>query len=277
MVKNPREGDWRAPNPRGAPDGSADGMWVDTHLHLDAPAFDADRDAVITRAAAAGVGLMISAGTSVEGSRRALALADRYANVRVAVGIHPDEAGTADPAALDVLAGLVRHPRVVAIGEVGLDYVRAATPRTVQAQAFQAQVRLARREGLPIVIHNREAHDDVERILREEGAARVVCHCFSGTPETALRWAEAGWMISLAGPLTFSNAGSLREIAQRVPASRLLVETDAPYLAPVPRRGRRCEPAFLVHTAQALAALRGVSSEILEAVLEENSRRVFGV
>jgi TatD DNase family protein len=252
-------------------------MWIDTHLHLDAPAFNVDRDAVIARAAAAGLGVLISAGTSVEGSREALALAERHTAVRAAVGIHPDAADTADAGALDSVAALARHPLVVAIGEIGLDYVRAGTPREVQQQAFRAQVRLACDLGLPVVVHNREAHADVERILREESAKRVVCHCFSGPAETAEQWAEAGWMISLAGPLTFPNAGSLREIAKRVPADRLLVETDAPYLAPVPFRGRRCEPAFIIYTAQALADLRGMRREALEAVLEENSRRVFGL
>ncbi len=252
-------------------------MWIDTHLHLDAPAFDTDRDEVVSRAAAAGVGVLIPAGTSVEGSRQALALADRYAGVRVAVGIHPDAAASADGAALEALAELSRHPKVVASGEIGLDYVRADTPRDVQRQAFRAQVRLANQRGLPVVIHNRDAHEDVAGILHEEGATRVVCHCFSGPADTAVRWAQAGWMISLAGPLTFPTAGSLRDVARRVPADRLLVETDAPYLAPVPFRGRRCEPAFIVHTARAMAELRGISNEALEAILDANARRVFGL
>lgn len=251
-------------------------MWVDAHLHLDVPAFDADRDAVLARAGAAGVGLMVSAGTSVEGSRRVLALADRCATVRAAVGIHPGSAATADAAALDALAELARHPSVVAIGEIGLDYhARSSVPREIQAEAFRAQVRLAQRERLPVIVHNRDAHDDVERILREEGMSRVVCHCFTGTLDIALRWAEAGWMLSLAGLLTFASAGPLRDVARGVPADRLLVETDAPYLAPVPFRGRRCEPAFLVYTARNLADLRGVSIDALEAILQKNATRVF--
>lgn len=252
-------------------------MLVDAHLHLDAPAFDADRDAVLARAEAAGVGLMVSAGTSLGGSRQALALAERHPRVRAAVGIHPESADRVDDAALEALGVLARHPRVVAIGEVGLDYVRGRVARPRQVAAFRAQVCLAVRAGLPVVVHNREAHEDVERILRDEGAARVVCHCFSGPPETAVRWAEAGWMISLAGPLTFASAGSLRDVARRVPPDRLLVETDAPYLAPVPMRGRRCEPAFLVHTARALAELRGAQYDKVEAILERNARAVFGV
>jgi TatD DNase family protein len=252
-------------------------MLVDAHLHLDAPAFDADRGAVLARAEAAGVGLMVSAGTSLEGSRQALALAERYPRVRAAVGVHPESADRVDDDALEALGALARHPRVVAIGEVGLDYVRARVARPRQVSAFRAQVRLAVRAGLPVVVHDREAHEDVERILREEGAVRVVCHCFSGPPETAVRWAEAGWTISLAGPLTFAHAGSLRDVARRVPPDRLLVETDAPYLAPAPMRGRRCEPAFLVHTVRALAELRGVEYDRVEAILERNARAVFGV
>lgn len=252
-------------------------MWIDTHLHLDAPEFAPDLDAVLARASAAGIGLMVTAGTSVDGSRRALTLSERYPQVRVAVGIHPASADTADSRALDEIAGLARRPGVIAIGEVGLDYVRERVPRRIQIAAFRAQVRLARREDLPLVVHTREAFDDVEEILKEEGAVRVIAHCFTGTPETALRWASAGWMLSFAGPLTFANAESLREAARRVPADRILVETDAPYLAPVPVRGRRCEPAFLVHTAQVLATIRGLAPASLEAMLEDNMRRTFRV
>jgi TatD DNase family protein len=252
-------------------------MWVDVHLHLDAAAFDADRDEVVARAGAAGVGLMVSAGTSLEGSRRVLALAERYPTLRAAVGIHPASAGDAGPSDLEALSELVRHSRVVAVGEVGLDYVRAGSPREVQIEIFRAQVRLARSHGLPLVVHNRGAHEDVGRILEEEGATLVVLHCFSGTPEVAIRWAEAGWMLSFAGPLTFANAGALREVARAVPADRVLVETDAPYLAPAPFRGRRCEPAYLVHTARELARLRGIPPDRLEGILEQNVRRLFTI
>jgi TatD DNase family protein len=252
-------------------------MWIDAHLHLDAPAFDADRDRVIDRAASAGVALMVSAGTSVDGSRRALALAEGYASVVAAVGIHPEAAESAIQEDFEVLAGLARHPRAVAIGEVGLDYYRDRAPRHVQIAVFRSQIRLARDVGLPLVVHDREAHADVEQILRDEGADRVILHCFSGTPEMALRCAAAGWTISFAGPLTFAKSSSLREAARSLPIERLLVETDAPYLAPPPFRGRRCEPAFLIHTAHALAAARGMEIETLAAALEENARRVFAL
>jgi TatD DNase family protein len=252
-------------------------MWIDAHLHLDAPAFDADRGQVIDRAASAGVALMVSAGTSLDGSRRALALAERYASIVAAVGIHPEAAGSALQEDFEALAVLARHPRAVAIGEVGLDYYRDHTPHPVQIAAFRSQIRLARDAGLPLVVHDREAHADVEQVLRDEGAVRVVLHCFSGTPEMALRCAAAGWTISFAGPLTFAKSSSLREAARSLPLERMLVETDAPYLAPEPFRGRRCEPAFLIHTAHALAAAREIDVGTLAAALEQNARRVFAL
>jgi TatD DNase family protein len=252
-------------------------MWIDAHLHLDAAEFEPDRDEVVARAAAAGVGLMVSAATTVAGAERLLALTRRYPAVRAAVGVHPEHAGEVDAAAIDALERLVPDRAVVAIGEIGLDYVRGLAAKTAQIDAFRTQVRLARRLDLPVVVHDREAHDDVERILREEGASKVVLHCFSGPPEMAVRCAAAGWMVSLAGPVTFKNAGSLRDVARNLPDDRLLVETDAPYLSPAPVRGRRCEPAFVVHTARAIAALRGVPLDALEAVVERNARRAFGV
>jgi TatD DNase family protein len=251
-------------------------MWIDTHLHLDAPPFDADRAEIIARATAAGVHLMVSAATSIEGSRSVIALAELYPSVVAAVGIHPESADSA-AGTIDELATLARHPRVVAIGEVGLDYYRDRVARPVQRDAFRAQIRLARDTGLALVVHDRDAHDDVESLLRDEGAGRVILHCFSGTLEMALRCAAAGWMVSLAGPLTFPKSSALREIAARLPLDRMLVETDAPYLSPVPFRGRRCEPAFLIHTAHALATIREMDDETLAAALVQNARQVFGL
>jgi TatD DNase family protein len=252
-------------------------MWIDAHVHLDADPFDTDCDAVVARAVAAGVTLMVSAGTSVEGSRRAIALAERHPSVVAAVGIHPDAAGNATPAAFEALATLAQHPRVVAIGEVGLDYYRDHVPRATQIEVFRAQIRLARETGLPLVVHDREAHADLERILTDEGVARAVLHCFSGSPEMALRCAAAGWTLSFAGPLTFAKSSGLREVAASVPLDQVLVETDAPYLAPEPWRGRRCEPAYVIHTARTLASVRGMDSEALAAALAQNARRVFGL
>lgn len=252
-------------------------MWIDAHLHLDALPFDADRAAIVERATAAGVHLMVSAGTSIESSRGLIGLAEHHSSVVAAVGIHPEAADNVTGAALDELALLVRHPRVVAVGEVGLDYYRDRVARPIQREAFRDQIRLARDAGLALVVHDRDAHDDVEHLLRDEGATRVVLHCFSGTLEMALRCAAAGWMISMAGPLTFRKSAGLRELAARIPLDRILVETDAPYLSPEPFRGRRCEPAFLVHTAHALAMIREMDDEVLAAALAQNARRVFGL
>lgn len=250
-------------------------MWVDAHLHLHDPAFDADREAVLARALAVRVGFMVSAGTSVESSAEAVGLAERYPQVWAAVGIHPASAAAASSREVERIEELARHPRVVAVGEIGLDYVRAPASVPVQVELYRAQVRLARRVGLPVVVHNRGADVDVERILVEEGATAVVMHCVSGPWEAAARWAARGWMLSFAGSVTFPAAAEVRESVRRAPVDRILVETDAPYLAPVPLRGRRCEPAFVVHTAQALADLRGVSVNAVEEVVERNARRVF--
>ena len=252
-------------------------MWIDAHLHLDAAEFDSDRNDVVARAAAAGVAWMVSATTTVAGAERLLAMTRRYPSVRAAVGVHPERAGEVDAAAIDALERFARDQAVVAIGEIGLDYARGAAAKSVQTEAFRAQIRLARRLDLPVVVHDREAHDDVEGILTEEGATKVILHCFSGPPEMAARCAAAGWMISIAGPVTFRNAGSLREVARAVPEDRLLIETDAPYLSPMPLRGRRNEPAFLVHTARAIADLRGISAGGLEAAVERNARKIFPV
>jgi TatD DNase family protein len=252
-------------------------VWIDAHVHLDAPEFEGDRDEVVARAAAAGVTLMISAATSISDAERVVALTRRYLGVRAAVGIHPAHATEADAASLAALERIARSPSVVALGEIGLDYARGAHNRAAQVAAFRAQLRLARRLALPVVVHDREAHEDVEGILQDEGASKVMLHCFSGAPEMAVRCAAAGWMISLAGPVTFQNAADLRETARRVPADRLLIETDAPYLSPVPMRGRRCEPAYLTYTARTVAALREITLESLAGAVGRNAQELFGV
>jgi TatD DNase family protein len=252
-------------------------MWVDAHLHLDAPEFAADRDDIVARAASAGVELMISAATSAADADQVVGLARRYPGVRAAVGIHPEHAAAATAASLDAVERAARQPEIVAIGEIGLDYFHGARDKAAQVEAFCLQIRLARRLRLPVVVHDREAHDDVERILQDEGASKVMLHCFSGPAEMAARCAARGWMISIAGPVTYRNAGALREIARTLPEERLLIETDAPYLSPVPMRGRRCEPAFLVHTGRAIAALRETAPESLARAVSRNARAFFGV
>lgn len=249
----------------------------DSHLHLDDDAFEPDREAVLARARAAGVRGFLTVGTSLEGSRRALALAEQHADVWAAVAIHPHEAGEATPEAMETLAALAHHPKVVAIGETGLDYFRHFAPRDVQQEAFRAHLGLALRFGLPVVVHNRDAHADVLRILEEEAPPRVIMHCFSGSLETARTCLDRGYYLGLGGPLTYRNARRVLEVVRLVSPDRLLLETDAPYLPPEPHRGRRNEPAYLPLMARAAADARGVAAGTVAELTTVNAREVFGL
>jgi TatD DNase family protein len=249
----------------------------DTHLHLDDEAFAHDREAVLHRARAAGVRGFLTIGTSLASSRRAIALADRHPDVYAAVAIHPHEAPAATPEALAELAGLAGHPRVVAIGETGLDYYRDFAPKDLQAEAFRAHLALARRLRLPVIIHNRDAHWDVLRILAEEPPPGVIMHCFSGSVEIARRCLDCGYYIGMDGPLTYRNARRALEVVAFVPPDRLLLETDAPYLPPEPHRGVRNEPAFLPLIAEAAARARGVFPGTVAELTTINAREAFGL
>jgi len=246
----------------------------DSHLHLEDEAFDADRGQVLARARAAGVVGMITVGSDVASSAAAVALADRHRDVHAAVGVHPQEAEQATAEAMDELRRMAAHPRVVAIGETGLDYVRGPDGE-MQRRAFRQHLRLAAELDLPVIIHCREASGDVLAILGEWGAVRAVMHAFSGSVETARRCVDAGYAISLGGPVTYRNARQVLEVARWVPAAALLLETDAPVLTPEPFRGRRNEPAYLGHIAARLAALRGATPGEIAAVTTANARRVF--
>lgn len=247
---------------------------VDSHCHLDM--LDEPR-AALEEALRAGVEGVIAVGIDLASSAAAVAAASASPRVWAAVGVHPHEAASLDGPALARLEELARRPRVVAVGECGLDYYRDRAPRDRQREAFVAQVALARRLGLPLVVHVREAADDAFAILtREAVGVPVVLHCFS-LPDRLEECLARGWYLGFAGNVTFRNAGDLRAAAARVPADRLLVETDAPFLAPVPQRGRRNRPAWLVHTAALLAEVRGESPEALAAATTANAGRVFGV
>jgi TatD DNase family protein len=250
---------------------------IDTHCHLDVPQFDVDRAEVLQRAAAAGVGTMVVPGISLEALPRVLALAEAQTNVYAAVGVHPHEAATWTPEAIDILRAGVKHPKVVAVGEIGLDYYYPEPPREVQHVAFRAQVGFAAEVGLPIIVHDRESHGDILAILQQELARDVggVMHCFSGSAEFARECVAVGMYISFAGPVTFKNAEKLQAAAASVPLERLLIETDSPYLAPVPHRGKRNEPAHVVHVAEKLAQLRGISTPELIRITSDNARRLF--
>jgi TatD DNase family protein len=258
-------------------------MFVDSHAHIDGEEFDADREEVLARAREAGVRAILNVGTGDPHGgnfERAVALAEKHEGVYAAVGVHPHDAKLYTEAAERLLLEFVRGGRVVAVGEMGLDYHYDNSPREVQREVFARQLRLAREEGLPVIIHSRDADEETLEILRAEcaGAARGgVMHCFGGGPALAEGALSLGFYISFAGNVTFKKAGALREVALTVPLERLLVETDCPYLAPVPHRGRRNEPAYVAATARFLAELRGVSAEELGRATSENFSRLFGV
>ncbi len=256
---------------------------IDSHCHIAGPEFADDLDAVVARARTAGVSaaLTILAADDDAELARAAAVADRWPDVRFSIGVHPHNAGpfAADPAraAARVAAALDAQPRARAVGEIGLDYHYDLSPREAQRDVFRAQLQLARQRCLPVVIHTREADADTFEILEQEGAAEVggVVHCFTGDRAAAARAITLGFHISLSGIVTFPKALELKEVARAVPLDRLLVETDSPYLAPVPHRGRRNEPAYVAQVADAVARLRGIAPDELRAATARNFQRLF--
>lgn len=254
-------------------------MLVDSHCHLDFPDFAEEMPDVLARARNADVGLMLTICTHVTRFERVLAVAEAYDNVYCTVGIHPHEAGKEPAIDAARLITLAQHPKVVGFGETGLDYFYEHSPRAEQQRSFRAHIGAARETGLPVVIHTRDADADTAAILREEmeeGAFPGLIHCFSSGPELAALAIEFGLYVSLSGIITFKGAEALRETVRALPLDRILVETDAPYLAPVPKRGKRNEPAFVAHTAAKLAEIRGVTPETIAAATTENFLRLFG-
>jgi len=253
-------------------------MLVDSHCHLDFPDFAADLDGVISRAADAGVGTLLTICTHITRFEQVRAVAERFDNVYCTVGIHPHEAGSEPETGAGRLIQLAQHPKVVGLGETGLDFFYDHAPREQQEKAFRAHIEAARQTGLPIIIHTRDADRDMMRILREEagkGAFPGLIHCFSSSRELAELAIEIGLYISLSGIFTFKTAEPIREIVRGLPLERLLVETDAPFLAPIPLRGKRCEPAFVAHTAKRLAEELGLSPEDLAELTTSNFFRLF--
>ncbi|WLR98712.1 TatD family hydrolase [Shinella sumterensis] len=253
-------------------------MLIDTHCHLDFPDFAAERDDIVARAHAAGVKQMITISTRVRKFPDLLAIAETYPSVFCSVGTHPHNADEELDITVAELVALSRHPRVVAIGEAGLDYFYDNAPRDAQAIGLRNHIAAARETGLPLVIHSRSADEDMAAILTEEtgkGAFPFLLHCFSSGPDLARVGVELGGYISFSGILTFPKSEELREIAKTVPPERMLVETDAPYLAPKPFRGKRNEPAYVAHTAAVLAETIGVSTEDIARMTTENAFRIF--
>jgi TatD DNase family protein len=251
---------------------------VDSHCHLDMPEFDADRDEVVARAKEAGLIEVLVVGGVDENvaHRRALDVAGRY-GLPATAGVHPHEAKLADERIYDELRGLARDGRLVAIGEIGLDYHYDHSPRDVQREVFRRQIRLARDSGLPVVVHTREADGDTAEILQNEGAGETggVIHCFTGGEELAERALAIGFYLSFSGIVTFPRAETIQHVARACPEDRLLVETDAPFLAPTPYRGRRNEPAFVREVARKVAELRGVEPRELASTVRRNYARLF--
>jgi TatD DNase family protein len=259
-------------------------VFIDSHCHIDGPEYDADREEVIARARDAGVTTMLNVGTGDPNSgafERAVELAKQHEHIYAAIGVHPHDAKLFDEAAEARLTNLVKqNSKVVAWGEIGLDYHYDHSPREVQREIFMRQLRIARSLDLPVVIHSREADDDTIDLLRDElteYARAGVLHCFGGSLQMARAAIELGFFISFAGNLTFKKAEDLRDIARQLPLDRLLIETDCPYLTPVPYRGKRNEPARVVETAGCLAALHDKESEEIGRITSENFGHLFGV
>jgi TatD DNase family protein len=259
---------------------------VDAHAHLDFDQFDADRDEVIGRATEDGVTRIVTVGFDLDSSRKALKLTDSYANVRACVGVHPHEASQVNSQVLDALRELSKDPKVVAIGEIGLDYYRDRSPRDAQRRAFREQLELAANEGKPVVVHDRAAHEDVTRMIRAWVDAISSCglrlraplgvvHCFSGGAAMARELSELGFYISIAGPVTFPNAAALQEVVRALPLKSLLVETDCPFLSPHPYRGKRNEPARVKLVAQKIAEIKGLPLEEVARKTTKNASRAF--
>jgi TatD DNase family protein len=264
---------------------------IETHAHLDSPRFAGDREQVIARAVERGVVQMITVGTSVESSRAAIALAEQYEPVYATVGVHPHDSAGFSPQSLEELASLANHPKVVAVGEIGIDHYRDYAPRENQLAAFQMQLALANEIGKPVVVHIRDregargAYETVmanltvwmeERVGETEGPPGVL-HCYSGGLDTARRGLDLGFLLGVDGPVTYPNARDLRALVAQLPLERLLLETDCPYLAPQPRRGQRNEPAFLPYIAEKLAQVHGVPLAEVVRRTTASARRLFGL
>src|SRR3954466_9170509 len=253
-------------------------MLVDSHCHLDFPDFASELDAIVARAAEAGIGRMVTISTRVRRLNELIAITERYDNVYCSVGTHPHHADEEDGIAADELIALTQHPKIVALGEAGLDYFYQHGSREAQARGFRAHIAAARAPGLPLVIHTRDADEDCGRILEEEvakGPFRAVLHCYTGGRELAMKAIGLGLSISFTGILTFKKSEALRDLAAELPADRIMVETDAPYLAPGKFRGKRNEPSYVVEVARVMAETRGVSLEEVSRQTSENFFRLF--
>ncbi len=250
----------------------------DTHAHYDDAQFDADREALLSAMPENGVGLILDPGCDLESSRAAIALAEQYPHIYAAVGYHPENCAPYTDADLDILRRLAQHPKVVAIGEIGLDYYwEQNPPKEFQQAVFRAQLALARELDLPVIVHDRDAHADCLAIVKEFPEVRGVFHCYSGSVEMARELWKLGWYLGLDGPVTYKNARRTVEVAAEVPLERLLLETDSPYMAPVPKRGTRNDSRNIRCIAEKIAEIRNMTADAIIRVSAENGRRLFGI
>ena len=253
-------------------------MLFDTHAHLNDPAFDPDREALMESFAAAGVGLVMNAGCSLESSRDIVAMAEKYPWLYASVGSHPDSASEVDEAVLEEYRKLCKlSGKVKAIGEIGLDYYYEDIPREIQQKAFRMQMALAQELDLPVIVHERDAHNDGMTIVKEFPKVKGVFHCYSGSAEMARQLVNMGWYIGFTGVLTFKNARKAVETAASIPLDRIVLETDCPFMAPEPFRGKRNHPGYLYRMAEKLAEIRGISVEEVHAATYENGKRLYRI
>lgn len=254
-------------------------MLIDSHVHLDDRRYDNDRNRIIKGLKDDGIELVLNIGADLKSSIASVSLAEEYENIYAVVGVHPHSAKDIDNSTLEILKTFAKRDKVVAIGEIGLDFYYDNSPRDVQRKWFREQLDLAKEVGLPVVIHTREATEETFDILKEaqDGKLRGVLHCYSGSPEMALEYIKLGFYISLAGPVTFNNAKVLKEVAKIVPLDKLLIETDSPYLTPTPNRGKRNEPAYVRYVAAEIAELKGISFEELTVATNRNAKKLFNI
>lgn len=252
-------------------------MFIDSHAHYNASAFDEDREALLASLPEGGVDIVINIGDDIPASEISLKMAEKYPFVYAAVGVHPENALTLDGAALLKLEELAHHEKAVAIGEIGLDYYYDDVPREIQKEAFRHQLRLSKKLSMPVVIHDRDAHGDCLSILKEEGITCGVMHCFSGSVEFMREVVKLGLHVALGGVVTYKNARHTVDVAKEVPMEKLLLETDCPYLSPVPFRGKRNSSLNLMYTAEKIAELRGMTMEEVAHQTAENTKRLFGI
>jgi TatD DNase family protein len=252
--------------------------FIDSHAHLELEDYDGDRDEVVQRAKDAGVELIVTIGIDLADGRKAVALTERYEAVYAAIGVHPHDVKSIDDETYKALKELAKNDKVCAYGEIGLDFYRNLSPREAQIRRFGEQLDVAVELDLPVIIHSRNAHEETYNILKAwTGKRRGVIHCFSGDAAMAERYLNLGFYISIPGPVTFEKASKIQNVVRQVPLTRLLIETDAPFLTPHPHRGKRNEPAFVVHTAKKVAELKGLAVEEVGRVTAQNTRALFGI